>query len=139
VFLIGFPLLLIPFAIYNIVVFVMAGDFAAPVVTLNLQSGVAYAVSLGEVLIGFAILLLFVEFLKLTRVGGRSAVDHLLSFILLVAVLAEFMLVPRAATPAFLILLALSFIDVVAGFALMPRKVQRAITLEGVRRVESQG
>jgi hypothetical protein len=138
VFLIGFPLLLIPFAIYNIVVFVMAGDFAARLFTLHLQSGIDYAVSFGDVLIGFAILLLFVEFLKLTRHGGRSAVDHLLSFILLVVVLAEFMLVPQAATQAFLVLLALSFIDVVGGFSLMPRKVQRAITLEGVRRVESQ-
>jgi hypothetical protein len=138
VFLIGFPLLLIPFAVYNIVVFVLGGDFAAPLTTLALRSGLTYTVTYGDTLIGLALFLLLVECLKLTRLGGRSAVDHLLALILLGALVAEFMIVPQAATRTFLFLGGLGFIDVVAGFALAPRKAPRAIMLQGVRRIEPQ-
>lgn len=132
-FFLGFPLLLLPFAIYNIIVFLMPGvSFTDPLFTLELLSRARLVVTLSDTLLIFAILILFVEIMKATRIGNRSIVDHLLSLILFVGMLAEFMMVDKAATSTFLLLLALSFVDVIAGFAVSLRTSQRDITLERV-------
>jgi hypothetical protein len=132
-FFLGFPLLLLPFAIYNIIVFLMPGvSFSDPLYTLELLSHARLAITLSDVLVIFAILILFVEIMKATRIGNRSIVDHLLSLILFIGMLAEFMMVEKAATSTFLLLLTLSFVDVIAGFAVSLRTSQRDITLERV-------
>jgi hypothetical protein len=80
----------------------------------------------------FGILILFVEIVKATRLGSRSIVDHLLSLILFLVMLGEFMIVRQAATATFLLLLTLSFVDVIGGFSVTIRSSQRDIALEGI-------
>jgi hypothetical protein len=75
-----------------------------------------------------------VEIVKATRLGSRSIVDHLLSLILFLVMLGEFMIVQQAATATFLLLLTLSFVDVIAGFSVTIRSSQRDIALEGIER-----
>jgi hypothetical protein len=135
-FLLGFPLLLVPFAIYNMIAFLMPGvSFTEPLFTLDLLSQARLAVSLSDVLILFAMLILFIEILKATRIGNRSIVDHLLSLILFVVMLGEFVMVAKVATSTFQLLLGLSALDVLAGFAVTLRTSQRDITLERVEPV----
>jgi hypothetical protein len=134
-FLLGFPLLLIPFAIYNIVAFLMPGvSFSDPLFSVPMLSKVQMVVSTGDVLVIFAIMILFVEIVKATRLGSRSIVDHLLSLILFIAMLGEFMIVRQAATSTFLLLVTLSFVDVIGGFSVTIRTSQRDIALEGIER-----
>lgn len=134
--LLGFPLLLLPFAIYNIIAFLMPGvAFSDPVFQVTTLSHMQLAISTGDVLVMFAILLLFVEVLKATRIGVRSLVDHLLSLILFVGMLGEFMMVRQAATSTFLLLVTLSFVDVIGGMAVSLRTSQRDIALEGIEHV----
>jgi hypothetical protein len=53
--MVGFPLLLIPLAIYNIIVFLMPGvSLAEPLVTLPLTSGAQWPVTLSDVLVALA-------------------------------------------------------------------------------------
>ena len=60
--MVGFPLLLIPLAIYNIIVFLMPGvGFTEPLVRLPLVSGEVWAVSLGDMLVTLSVLLLLLE------------------------------------------------------------------------------
>jgi len=73
-----------------------------------------------------------VEILKSTRIGNRSIVDHMLSLVLLLAMLAEFIMVQRAATSTFFLLLAMSLVDVVAGFSITIRAAQRDIGIDAV-------
>ena len=69
-FLIGFPLLLVPFAIYNIVAFLMPGvSWTGTLATVHMKSGADWAMSGGDVLVTLAILLLFVEMVKVVRLG----------------------------------------------------------------------
>ena len=68
-------------------------------------------------LVTLAILLLFVEMMKATRIGRRGIVDHGLSLLLFVAMLVEFVLVKQAASATFFLLLVMSFVDVLGGFA----------------------
>jgi hypothetical protein len=121
-YLVGFPLLLIPFAIYNIVAFLTPGvGWGDALTRLDLPSGGVWTMSLGDMLVALAILLLLVEIVKAYRSGGRYLMDHLLSALLLVAMAAEFYLVARAATATFFLLLVASFADVCGGLIAMRR------------------
>ncbi|RDL49612.1 hypothetical protein BLJAPNOD_00714 [Ensifer sp. M14] len=111
------PLLILPFAIYNLAMLGLFGGTAgldAGVMSLSMLSGATWAMSFGDLLIVVALLLLFVEILKATRTGTRALMDHLLSMVLFIAFLVEFLLVAPAATQIFFILMTISFIDVIA-------------------------
>ncbi len=137
-FLVGFPLLLIPFAIYNIIAFLMPGvSWTAALTTVHMMSGGDWTMSAGDMLITIAILLLFGEMMKSTRIGIRTVVDHGLSLILFLGMLVEFLLVKQAASATFFLLLVISFIDVIGGFAVTLRSAQRDLTVEGVEHVSS--
>jgi hypothetical protein len=135
-FLIGFPLLLVPFAIYNIIAFLMPGvSWSGTLTTVHLASGADWTMSAGDMLIVLAVLLLFGEVMKSTRIGMRTVVDHGLSLILFLGMLVEFLLVKQAASATFFLLLVIGFIDVIGGFAVTLRSAQRDLTVEGVEHV----
>ncbi len=137
-FLIGIPLLLIPFAIYNIVVFMMPGvAWSGTIASIHMISGADWTMTASEVLVAFAILLLFGEIMKATRIGVRTVVDHGLSLVLFLAMLVEFLLVPQAATGTFFLLLVVSFIDVLGGFAVTLRTAQRDLSVQGIDHLTS--
>ena len=72
-FLIGFPLLIVPFAIYNIIAFLMPGvAWSGTVTSVHMMSGADWTMSAGDLLVALAILMLFVEMLKSTRIGIRT-------------------------------------------------------------------
>src|SRR5665213_20586 len=131
-FALGFPLLLVPFAIYNIVAFLMPGvSWTGTLATVHMKSGADWAMSGGDILITFAILLLFVEMLKVVRIGSRGVVDHGLALLLFIAMLAEFVLVSQVASATFFLLLVLSFFDVLGGFTLALRSERPNVVVEG--------
>jgi hypothetical protein len=131
-YLIGIPLLLLPFAIYNIIAFLMPGvSWTAPVFSLHMVSGVNWTMSSGDILIVFAILMLFGEVMKSTRIVLRTVIDHGLSLILFLGMIVEFILVPQTSTATFFILLVLSFVDVLGGFVVTLRSAQRDLSIEG--------
>ena len=137
-FLVGFPLLIVPFAIYNIIAFLMPGvSWTAAVTSVHLMSGGDWSMSAGDMLITLAVLLLFGEMMKSTRIGFRTVVDHGLSLILFLGMLVEFLLVKQAASATFFLLLVISFIDVIGGFAITLRSAQRDLTVEGIEHVSS--
>ncbi|MGB8575903.1 MAG: hypothetical protein WCD56_04960 [Pseudolabrys sp.] len=137
-FMLGFPLLLVPFAIYNIIAFLMPGvTWTGVVSTVHMVSSADWTMSVGDILIALAIFLLCGEVLKSTRIGIRTVVDHALSLILFLGMLVEFLLVKQAATATFFLLLVVSFIDVLSGFAVTLRSAQRDLTVEGIERVSS--
>ena len=131
-FLIGFPLLLIPFAIYNIIAFLMPGlGWTAVLITVHMVSGADWTLSAGDMLVALAVLTLFGEMMKSTRIGMRTVVDHGLSLVLFLAFMVEFLLVKQAASSTFFLLLVISFVDVLGGFAVSLRSAQRGLTVEG--------
>ena len=131
--MLGFPLLLIPFAIYNIIAFLMPDvTWTGVVTTVHMVSGADWTMSAGDLLITLAIVLLFGEVVKSTRIGVRSVVGHALSLILFLGMLIEFILVKQAVTATFFLLLVISFVDVLGGFVVTLRSAQRDLTIEGV-------
>jgi hypothetical protein len=131
-FILGFPLLLIPFAIYNIVAFLMPGvSWSGVLTSVHMVSGADWTMSLGDMLVALGVFMLFGEVMKSTRIGIRTVVDHGLSLLLFLAMLVEFLLVRQTATATFFLLLVISFIDVLGGFAVTLRTAQRDLTIEG--------
>lgn len=115
---IGFPLLLIPLAIYNIVVFLMPGvSFTAAVAIVPLPSGTGWPMTFGDLLLAFSLLLLLFEVVKAARPGAKYVTDHLLSLLVFAAALAEFLLLAPFGTSAFFLLTALMAVDFLAGAA----------------------
>jgi len=140
-YLIGFPLLVLPFAVYNIIEFLMPGD--RPGVTwgygikdVSLASGAQWTLTAGDLFIAISILLLYAELMKATRPSARAIVDHLLSTLLFVAMLLEFILFRQAATSVFFILTVISFVDVVAGFSVTIRSAQRDINVDSANNIQ---
>jgi hypothetical protein len=138
-YLIAFPLLIIPFALYNMIAFLLDMDFATTVFSVPLLSGRSMAVSTGDILVIGGVLLLYIEILKSTRLSNKAIMDHVLSMIVFLAMTIEFISVQRAATSTFLILVTLSFVDVIGGFTITIRTAQRDISMEHPERLVAEG
>jgi hypothetical protein len=137
-FMIGFPLLIIPFVLYNMGAFIFGiSEWNKPFASLHIISGGEWAISPGDVLIAFSILVLFVEVLKSTRMGVRTIVDHMLSMLIFIGMIVEFILVQRAATSTFFLILVIGFVDVLAGFTISIRTAQRNIEVDSPERIMS--
>jgi hypothetical protein len=131
-FVLGFPLLLVPFAIYNMIAFLTPGvGWTSPVTTVQMMSGQDWVLTWGDILITFAIFLLWVEIIKSARFGTRNVMDHILAIALFIVMLVEFVLVGRAATSTFFLLMTVALADVLAGFIVGLRGARREIEVEG--------
>lgn len=134
---IGFPLLLIPIAIYNIVVFLMPGAaLTAPLFTVPLLSGVVLGVSFNDLVLALGIFLLLFEFARASRPGSKYAMDHILSLLVLAGAAAEFLWLAPFGTSAFFLLVLLAFVDFLGGLTLSLR--HRAARRAMLRAAESE-
>ena len=121
--MVGFPLLLIPLAIYNIIAFLMPGvSLGDTIVTVPLVSGAGWPVTLSDILLALAALMLMFEVIKGARPGAKFLTDHLLSLIVTGAAAAEFVLWKQFATSTFFLLTLLSLVDFLTGIALRARR-----------------
>ena len=128
-FLIGFPLLLIPLAIYNIIAFMMPVEWSTQVANIAMMSGGLWIITVSDILLAVGLVFLFLEIFKATRHGTRAIVDHLLSTLIFIGALVEFLLVDKAATSTFALLMFMCLVDVAAGFSVSIRTAQRDYTV----------
>jgi hypothetical protein len=136
--MVSFPLLLIPLAIYNIIVWLMPGlSFADPLLRLTLVSGAEWAITLSDILLGLSVLLLLLEVIKGARPGAKYLTDHLLSLILFGVAAAEFVLWPKFATSTYFLLTLLTLVEFLSGVTLHARRGAAAVASgRAARRVE---
>jgi hypothetical protein len=137
--MVGFPLLLIPLAIYNIIAFLMRDvSFTEPMVKLTLMSGDEWKISLSDMLLALGILLLLLEVIKGARPGAKYLTDHLLSLIVFGGAAAEFLLWPRFGTSTYFLLVVLALTDFLAGIALRTRRGTQVASGPAVSRREAR-
>lgn len=129
-FLVGFPLLIVSLAVYNMIAFLtpMPDGWAAKLYTVRLLSGLDWSLTLGDAFIAGTLLLLFIEVVKAT--GAKSMVDHVLSLLVFGGAVAEFLLVQQAANSTFAILTAICFVDLIAGIFIRLRVSRRERRIE---------
>jgi hypothetical protein len=136
-YILGFPLLIIPFAIYNIVAFILSAPdtiWTTDAYSVTMTSGQIWKLTWEDIIVAGSIFLLWIEVIKSTQIGIRAIVDHVLSMLLFVAMLIEFLLVRAAGTSTFFLMLIIAMVDVLAGFIISIRSSQRQVEVESTAR-----
>jgi hypothetical protein len=128
--LLGFPLLLVPLAVYNIMTFLIPVDWNQVIVTVRMISEGEWKITFSDALLALAIVMLFFETVKATRTSSRSIIDHMLSTLVFVGALVEFLLVKQAATSPFALLVLICLVDVIAGYTVSIRTARRDYSIE---------
>jgi uncharacterized membrane protein len=128
------PLMVIPFILYNLAMLGLTGgggisSLQHDVIMLSMLSGAIWSMALGDLFIVVALVVLFFEILKATRNGSGSLINHMLSMLVFIAFLVEFLLVQDAATQVFFILMSIALIDVIGGFAVSIRSAGRDVSI----------
>jgi hypothetical protein len=133
-FPVGLPLLLVPFALYNILAFLTPGfAWNHEMWRVRMISGGDWSVTPAVAILAGSIVILLVEMLRAARRASRRTItDHVLSMILFVAMLVEFLTVKEVASATFFLLLVISFVDVAAGFAVSIRAARRDVLFDEV-------
>ena len=91
---------------------------AKPVASIGLPSGVNWKPLASDILLLFAIVILYIELYKTTRLGSLAIVEHILSFLVFLIFVAEFLFIKQCATSTFFIVMLLSLVDVIGGIAI---------------------
>jgi hypothetical protein len=127
------PLLVVPFLIYNVLAFTLFGGnpdrWSDHVLTIPMVSGHAWSLTAGDLVLVVGLICLFFEVIKSTNTGRSSIVEHMLSTALFVIFLIEFLLAGAAASSCFFLLMAMSLVDVVAGFTISITGAGRDVTM----------
>ncbi|MDQ0315149.1 hypothetical protein [Amorphus orientalis] len=130
------PLTIVPLILYNVIAFVFAGGSATSPIwgselfSLTLVSGHPWTPDLADLIEVVAVCLLGAEIIKATRVHKRSVLDHLVSTVVMVVYVVEFLAVGAAATSTFFLLTVLAIVDVMAGFTISLGAARRDVSVE---------
>lgn len=95
-----------------------------------IKLGANWTMQLSDLMIIIGLLFLFIEVLKSTRPADQEITDHILSTVVFIIFLLEFVLVKWAQTSSFFNLTLMSLFDVIAGFTISIRTAKRDITLD---------
>jgi len=138
---IGFPLLIIPFAIYNVIAFMMPFDWNTKLFSFRLPSGLVFEPTASDAFILFSLLMLMFEVIKSTK-HGKSLIEHFLALLLVCGAGAEFAMVnpaalmnqqnvpPQMGNSTFALFVAICVVDLFAGFAAALRRARRKVVVE---------
>ncbi len=134
----AFPLLVLPVLLYNLVLLSMRGglgsteaavQLAQPLFTIHMTSGGAWPVSLGDLFLAAALVVMFIELLKSASSRNVAIINHSLSMILFVGCLVEFLLLKGFSTSVFFLITLMVLLDVLAGFIVTIVAARRDIDL----------
>ena len=127
------PLLILPLIIYNVVAFVFMGGnpegWSTEIFTVPMVSRVAWSLTAGDLMLVLGLVCLFFEIIKSTNTGRTSVLEHMLSTLVFVVFLVEFILAGAAASSVFFLLMVMSLFDVVAGFTVSITAAGRDVTM----------
>lgn len=98
-----------------------------------LPSGARWGPSVADLLVILGIIFLYWELFKSTDISNAQIIEHLLSFILVVIFLGEFVLSPLGADSAFVALMVLACLDLVGGFTITITAARRDFHIGGHR------
>jgi len=136
----AFPLLALPVLVYNLVALTLTGGFSAVdaharmaegLFTIRMASNIDWSVSLGDLLLAAALVVLFIELLKSTTSRRVAIINHALSMILFIICLIQFLLAPAFATSTYFLITVMVLLDVLAGFIVTIVAARRDIDFSG--------
>ncbi len=112
------PMLAIILVVYNIVAFFYGAFLNQVLWQITLMSGAIWRFTGNDLLISLAVIFLYLELFKATKTSTASILDHGLSLAVFITFLLEFALVAEVGNSAFMIIMLIALLDVVAGFTI---------------------
>jgi len=134
------PTIVLAFILYNVVVLLGGGADAGKVLgneVFSLSKFWAgeprprWVFTWGDLILLLTMVLLFVELLKSTYTASSSLIDHGLSMLVFIACGIEFMLVDKAFTSVFFLIIIATLIDVIAGYTIGIQVAKRDLSIGG--------
>ncbi|MFN0125862.1 MAG: hypothetical protein ACKV19_04155 [Verrucomicrobiales bacterium] len=128
--------MLIALAVYNAALVMrptdeVEGESSPFFFTMPLLSGARIEVGWDATMLAGGLILLFLEILKSTRSSRLSTLEHILSVLVFILFLVEFLIIPAAGTTVFALLAMMSLIDVMAGYAISISAARRDLSIGG--------
>jgi hypothetical protein len=124
------PLLVLAFVLYNAIVLMLGVDaLTKEIFHIRLLSGGNWQFTWGDFILLVTLILLFIEIVKSTFTTTSTLIDHALSMVVFMAVGAEFLTVPQAATSVFFLILIATLIDVIGGYTIGIRVARRDLNI----------
>lgn len=123
------PLMALVIIAYNIVVYLTGLTMDSQITTITLISGAMWTIAIGDLILFFALILLFLELINSTKTGASSIINHALSMLVLLIALVEFIVLPQFGTSVFFMLVLLALFDVIAGFTVTITSARRDFTV----------
>jgi hypothetical protein len=138
----AFPLLVLPWLVYNLLALLSlfggadanAAYNATTQVLFNMpmpSPGTHWAVSTGDIILFGSLICLFFELLKSTQSDKVAIINHSLSMVLFIVCLVEFLLFRPFATSTFFLLTSMTLMDVLAGFIVTAISARKDIDFGG--------
>ena len=97
--------------------------------SFTLPSGALWKPTWGDLMVMTGVITLYFELFKATRTTEASIFDHLFSTFVLIGYLIVWLIYPWGGNSVFLILSAMSFLDVIAGFTITISSARRDFAL----------
>jgi hypothetical protein len=127
--IVAIPLTIIPLILFNIVAFAFGATiWDGEIFRITMLSGVSWGPTIGDLMIVFAIIMLFLEIMKSAQAGSGTIINHVLSTVVLIIYIIEFIVSGVAANSVFFILTVIALFDVIAGFSISIRTASRDIS-----------
>ena len=105
--------------------------WSTQIFTVPMVSQQTWSLTAGDLMLVLGLLCLFLEIVKSTNTGRTSVLEHMLSTLVFVIFLVEFILVGAASSSVFFLLMVMSLFDVVAGFTVSITAAGRDVTMAG--------
>jgi len=131
----AFPALALPVGLYTLGAFLAGGTqfahtLATAALTLPSPSGVAWALTWGELLVFLGLIALFADLLKSTSTGRAAVVNHVLSVGAVSFKKVLFLLAGAFVTSTFFFLMVMIALDTIAGFTITTISARRDVAFE---------
>lgn len=123
------PLMAIVIILYNVIVYLTGLSMESQITTVTLISGAVWTVTVGDLIVFAALMLLFLELVNSTKTGASTIVNHGLSMLVLLIALVQFIVLPPFGTSTFFALVLLALFDVIAGFTVTITAARRDFTV----------
>ncbi len=124
-----FPFMLLAVIAYGVTVAALGIPLSRELVSMGLPSGSAFTLTVSELLLTFATIVLFFELVSAASTKSRSLLSHGLSMVVFIACGLIFLFVPGFGTGTFVIITLMSLVDVIAGYSISILTARRDMIL----------
>ena len=94
---------------------------------------------MGDIFVILGLICLTIQVFKATRTSSAEILDHIISTLIFILFLIEFIVVKSAGNSTFFILMLMALLAVIAGFTITISTARRDITMDGIPPVNIPG